>query len=283
VNLAALGAGLAAAIIVLSATPALAVDGPIPGVTGEAGDSEVILRGGTDQAGSGAAPRSSGPYRVYSFLPACQGNDPNSADSRDAGCAGQQAMCARTSPGTLMYWRFSAVRSPDGALSPWSPAGSVCLRRDQVPAAAVPAFTAADLRRLPLPASTVRVQPADRPALVQVPTNLYATDRPATFRVTLLGTPVLVRATPVAWSWSYGDGDRATFTVRGGPYPDLTTAHTYTRPGTFPVTLTTTWTGTYAVSGGPPVPIDGTATVTTPPTTVTAVATRAELVAAPLP
>jgi hypothetical protein len=124
----------------------------------------------------------------------------------------------------------------------------------------------------------VLVQPADRRTLVQIPTNLFSTDRPATFRLRLLATPVLVRATPVAWAWTYGDGQATTFDRPGGPYPQLGTAHTYTQPGRHRITLTTTWSGTYTVNGSPPIPIDGTATVTSPPITITAVETRAQLV-----
>ncbi len=181
-----------------------------------------------------------------------------------------------------MYWRFSAVRSPDGTTTPWQAAGSACMNPEDVPTGAVPAFTLEDFRRLPLPAAGLHVQPSNGRTLVTVPTNLYATSAPATFRVTLLGTPIVVRATPTAWTWTYGDGTRRTFTSPGGPYPSLDTAHTYTRAGRYTVTLTTTWTGTYSIAGGPAVAVDGTATVASPATSLLAVETRAELVADPV-
>ena len=145
----------------------------------------------------------------------------------------------------------------------------------------MPTFTANDLRRLPLPKAKLNVQPPSGRTLVNIPTNLYASSAPATFRVTLLGTPVLVKAKPVSWTWTYGDGTTRTFDTAGAPYPDLGTAHTWSGPGTFTVGLTTTWTATYSVAGGPDLPVDGTATVASPAVTVTAVATRAELVADP--
>lgn len=233
-----------------------------------------------EKAGRGGGARSGAPRTVYLYLPACEGNDPNAPQRASVGCAAAQQMCAGTpAPDDLMFWRFSAVRSPDGSTTPWADAGATCLRFEDVPAAPVPAFTLADFRRLPLPPATLHVQPANGRTLVNVPTNLYAAGGPRTFDVTLLGVPVRVRATPVAWTWSYGDGTQRTLDTPGAPYPDLSTAYTFTQPGDVTVRLTTTWTGTYSVAGGPSLPVDGTATVTSPQADLTVVETRAELVA----
>jgi hypothetical protein len=254
-------------------------------------DATVVSAGRQEQARP-AEHQANRSYRVVLFLPACRGNDPNSAGSLDTSCAGALQMCSSTpDPADLMFWRFAATRTPaptgtGGITSSWTSAGMLCLRRDRVPGTAVPAFTATDLARLPLPASRIQVQPAGRAVLCcnrDVPTNLFTTDTPATFDVRLLGTPITVHASPVSWTWAYGDATNATHTRPGGPYPDLSTAHTYTHPGTYTITLTTAWTGTYTLPGGPPIPIDGTATVTSLPATLTAIETRAHLVADPLP
>ncbi|MBI4943561.1 MAG: hypothetical protein HY830_22700 [Actinobacteria bacterium] len=216
------------------------------------------------------------------FVPACAGNDPNANASSNGLCQAALLWCTETADSTdILYWRYTAVRSPDGSQTPWVQSGAVCLQPGEVPGTAVPAFTLADFRRLPLPKAGVNVQPASGRTLVSVPTNLYATSRPATFRVTLLGTPVLVRARPTAWTWTYGDGSSRTFSTPGAPYPDLGTAHTWTAPGRRTVTLTTTWSGTYSVAGGPALPVDGTASVVSPSVEVVVVETRAELVADP--
>jgi hypothetical protein len=276
-------APLAAAVLVLASSPSWAADGD-PVIGGRADDGEIVLDG---QDGAGGATQESpdqaaGPTAVAVYVPACAGNDPNADASSNALCPGALLWCTETPDATdILYWRFTAVRSPDGSQTPWVQQGSVCLRPGDVPGTPVPAFTLADFRRLPLPKAGLKVQPANGRTLVSVPTNLYATSRPATFRVTLLGTPVLVRARPTAWTWTYGDGSSRTFTTPGGPYPDLGTAHTWTAPGRRTVTLTTTWSGTYSVAGGPALPVDGTASVVSPSVEIVVVETRAELVADP--
>lgn len=56
-----------------------------------------------------------------------------------------------------------------------------------------------------------------------MPTNAYATSTtPVELTTDLLGQPVRVRATPVAWSFDYGDGTVVGPTQDpGGPYPEL--------------------------------------------------------------
>jgi hypothetical protein len=251
----------------------------------KAGDEAVDVIGEESSGGSEEGRNqasSSGPRDVYLYVPACAGNDPNANASSNGLCQAALLWCTETADSTdILYWRYTAVRSPDGSQTPWVQSGAVCLRPGDVPGTAVPAFTLADFRRLPLPKAGLNVQPASGRTLVSVPTNLYATSRPATFRVTLLGTPVLVRARPTAWTWTYGDGSSRTFSTPGAPYPDLGTAHTWTAPGRRTVTLTTTWSGTYSVAGGPALPVDGTASVVSPSVEIVVVETRAELVADP--
>ncbi len=83
-----------------------------------------------------------------------------------------------------------------------------------------------------------------------------------TFDITLLGTPVTVRATPLSWTWDFGDGSPPLVTEDpGAPYPDLTTWHEYKAPGDVAITLTTTYAGAYSVAGGAFLDIAGTAEV----------------------
>lgn len=276
-------AALAIALLLVAwPTPATASEQDIGA---KAGDEAVDVIGeggasGSEEGGDQASSR--GPRALYLYVPACAGNDPNANASSNGLCQAALLWCTETADSTdILYWRYTAVRSPDGSQTPWVQSGAVCLRPGDVPGTAVPAFTLADFRRLPLPKAGVNVQPATGRTLVSVPTNLYATSRPATFRVTLLGTPVLVRARPTAWTWTYGDGSSRTFSTPGAPYPDLGTAHTWTAPGRRTVTLTTTWSGTYSVAGGPALPVDGTASVVSPSVEIVVVETRAELVADP--
>ena len=48
-----------------------------------------------------------------------------------------------------------------------------------------------------------------------------------------------------SYEWSFGDGSFYATTENGAPYPNGTIQHTYTRPGTYQITLITTWNGSY--------------------------------------
>lgn len=213
------------------------------------------------------------------YLPACEGNDPNSAESPDALCPQAVAMCAAT-PATddLMYWRFTAVREPDGSRTDWAPAGQACLRPAAVPAAAVPAFTLNDFRRLPLPPGTARVQPANGRTLVNVDTNVMVIAGPVTLTTSLLGLPIRVRATPERFAWDFGDGAGLVTEDRGAPWPDMTTTHVYPTPGLRAITLTTFYSGEYSVADGPWLPVDGEASVASAPVPIEVFEARGELV-----
>ncbi|NAZ85953.1 PKD domain-containing protein [Kineococcus indalonis] len=135
----------------------------------------------------------------------------------------------------------------------------------------LPTITVEDVRRVGLPAAAANVQPAGGDVALNVPVNVYAHAGAVTREVQVLGFPVTIRATPVAFTWSFGDGGSLGPTADpGAPYPAMTTTHTYTRPGTYAVTLTTTYTAEYAVAGLQSRPVDGTVGVASPATTLTA-------------
>ena len=83
----------------------------------------------------------------------------------------------------------------------------------------LPPFTLRDFRRLPLPAGGVNVQPPNLRTLVNVPTNLYVQAEVTTLTTTLVGFPVRVRATPVAYRWAFGDGAGLVTDDKGAPMP----------------------------------------------------------------
>ncbi|MEW1957260.1 PKD domain-containing protein [Kineococcus sp. NPDC059986] len=129
----------------------------------------------------------------------------------------------------------------------------------------LPTVTAADLRRVGLPASPVQLQPDDGQALLGVPLVLRTTGGTVVRDTTVLGFPVRIRATPTSWTWDLGDGTRLGPTADPGrPYPRQTLTHTYTAPGDRTVTLTTTWSGEYTIAGLPYRPVEGTATTVSP-------------------
>lgn len=149
--------------------------------------------------------------------------------------------------------------------------------------AATPVLTAEEFARLPLTPSSVRLQPADGRALVHYGVITTTDPAPQTLTTTILGTPITVTATPTSWTWDYGDGTPPrTTSDPGAPYPDTSGAHPYDTPGTYRLTLTTTWSGTYQVGGtGPQQPVTGTATTTSAPVTITVETAHPHLVTGP--
>jgi hypothetical protein len=146
-----------------------------------------------------------------------------------------------------------------------------------------PGFTLADFQRLPLPAGQPRIEPGNGYTLVNIATNVYAEAQPVTLGTQLLGFPVQVRATPTRYSWDFGDGATLGPTTEpGAPYPALTVTHEYTEAGRFPITLTTYYRGEYSVAGGPWLPINGEAEVSSAAIPVEALTGRNMLVAEPL-
>jgi hypothetical protein len=102
--------------------------------------------------------------------------------------------------------------------------------------------------------------PSQQPAnggIVNLPT-LFATNTPPTqtFNETLLGVQVTLNV-DASWTWDFGDGAALTTTDAGGMYPMTSLSHTYLAAGRNTVNLTTNWTGTYSMAGGPPIVIPG--------------------------
>jgi len=176
----------------------------------------------------------------------------------------------------LPLWR----RARASTSSPWGPWENVVGWTCPGEYEDLPAFTAADFRRLPLAPSPLHVQPARAEHLVNMPAIVYTTPATQRFTTTLLGYPVEVEATAASYTWDFGDGTTLTTTSPGAPYPHHDVAHPYAAPGTWTIALTTTWSGRYRLGGATAwTPVVGTAT-TTSQATVTTVEARTRLVVA---
>ena len=95
-----------------------------------------------------------------------------------------------------------------------------------------------------VPSAGVAYQPEFEPL---VKTEVYFwCDLPTIFqsRVDIIGEVVDVALRP-SFTWSFGDGSVVSTTQNGAPYPNGTIRHSYSKPGTYVITLLTTWNGSY--------------------------------------
>jgi hypothetical protein len=113
---------------------------------------------------------------------------------------------------------------------------------------AVAATSLSDRISKALPTTGIAYQPNFQP-LINVPVYFWS-DMPAVFRskVDLIGEVIDVVMRP-SFAWAFGDGSFKSTTDPGAPFPNGKITHTYSKPGTYPVVLVTTWGGTFAHNG----------------------------------
>lgn len=133
----------------------------------------------------------------------------------------------------------------------------------------MPVVTLADFRRLDIAPSAIESDTGGF-GLIRAHTNFYATEEPQTLETTMLDQDVAIQATPVQWTFDYGDGSAPLVSnTPGGPQKEFnqetTTSHAYQDTGTFPVGVTTAYRGQFSVNGGPWIAIPGTASVPSAP------------------
>ena len=136
---------------------------------------------------------------------------------------------------------------------------------DPVAPVVTPGMVLEAFRRIPLPASVLRVQPPEGETLVNFETNFYTEAEPFSPSVRLLGQRVDLRIWPSSYTWVYGDGESRTGASPGAPYPDLEVTHVYLRKGRVAPWVDTTWSAEFRVGGGGWRPVDGTVTITGEP------------------
>lgn len=189
-------------------------------------------------------------------------------------CLGRDLACKggpEGEDGIPVVW----YRAPAGITNPtWTyHSGPTCFF-DAKPEDLLPRI-AADIQRqfqnLPVNAGIVVAQPSPN-TLRGAETNFYAEAVEQQFDITMFGQQVHVVATPVQYTWNYGDG--TVFGPQpsmGGPLPQdrwgekTRTSHAYAATGDFQVVLTTSFQGTYSVNSGPPLPIPGQGQFSAPP------------------
>lgn len=274
-------------LLALQAAPAYPATAGEDWVSGAIGKEGVDL-GGRRDGGGGASPVADSRSEpnlvtIARFVPACAGNTYRTDPPTDVLCDVEALRCGTAEAEGRRFIRFVATVLSAEAVPPpgsaWTPSGIICRTPEEVMEAII-SFTLADFRRLPLPPGDATVQTAaNDEVLIRARTNVYVDAPEQTYNITILDTAVTVRATPVEYSWDFGDGtDPLVTTDPGAPYPDLTTWHTYETSGDHAITLTTSYAGEFSVAGGPFQAIPGTAEITGEPMPVTVVTTSNRLV-----
>lgn len=136
-------------------------------------------------------------------------------------------------------------------------------------------FVASAYETLQLEPSPITYQPEGDWALINMDFIVHTDPTPQTFDVDLLpGLQVTFRATPVHYTWDFGDGATLETSSPGNPYPDHDVAHVYTSThDAVAVSLTTLWQGTFQINGaGPWLPVStyNVTTATTDPVEIVA-------------
>lgn len=135
-----------------------------------------------------------------------------------------------------------------------------------------------EFARMPVEPLVANAGPPDGWVPVNMVNVLYAEAEEQILDVEIIGTPVQVRATPVAYHWDLGDGNTINTDKPGEPYPSEQVSSEYTYEGWYDITLTTTFEGEFSVNGGEWQPIDGTIEVASEPIEIFAKSFESRLV-----
>ncbi|GAA3098518.1 hypothetical protein JOF29_005870 [Kribbella aluminosa] len=124
-----------------------------------------------------------------------------------------------------------------------------------------------ETKNIVFPGLTVKVQPKGR-TLVNMATIVYTDDsKVSTTTVTLLGFPVVVEATPISYTWDFGDGSpTVTTSTPGKPYPSADITHKYRKRQGVGITVTTNYAARFNVADTGWQYVEGTVPITGPAT-----------------
>lgn len=174
------------------------------------------------------------------------------------------------SPGTAVYWYRAETSVSPRVWHYYSGPECVYGEKPRDLLAEIAAQIASEFQRTPVAGATIGSQPGPH-TLRGKETNVYAEASTQTFNITLLGQQVTITATPVAYTWDYGDGTVWGPTpVHGAPLhkerigEQTQTSHIYTETGGLSINLTTHFDGSYTVNGGPSLPIPGQGNIASP-------------------
>ncbi|KRF36982.1 hypothetical protein [Nocardioides sp. Soil805] len=151
----------------------------------------------------------------------------------------------------------------------------------------IPGEVLAAFKKVPLPESTINVQPPGGETLVNLPTILSTAAERTQIPVHLgkVNLDITLEVWPSQFVWHHGDATTQTTTTPGKPWTkgadtaDLIT-HTYTKTAEgLQLSVDTTWAAQFKVAGqGDWRPVDGTVTIGGTPVTVAVLEAKPQLV-----
>ncbi len=100
---------------------------------------------------------------------------------------------------------------------------------------------------------------------VNYPNAVWTDGSPQSLNTEILGSDVVITATPVEYRWDFGDGNTIVSTFPGEAWPEHTIWSTYAHEGWYQMSLTVVYEGSFTVDGGPPQQIDGTVEISVEP------------------
>ncbi len=168
--------------------------------------------------------------------------------------------------GTVPLDPWWVSREDAGVYGPWEIKGSQQCATDLLLAQVERAW-----ETMPIAPNTYVVQPSAGFAIAELGLNLVADTNPRALDVTLMGTPVTIRAVATQYTWTNTDGTTWTSTSPGKPYEQGGTPFAFLRAPEHRTifTLTTTWRGEFTTNAGATWrDAPGTATTTSAATTV---------------
>lgn len=174
-------------------------------------------------------------------------------------------------PGTATPPTGAGARTGTGALAADAPAPIVIT------------VSLSDFADMPIKPLAAHAGPTDGWLPVNMPNVLYTDTKAQELDVELLDTPVAIRATPTSYAWDLGDGNTISTDNPGKPYPSEVVSSTYSAEGWYDITLTTTFTGQFAVNGGPWQDIDGSIEVASEPVPIYSKSLESRLVDGDVP
>lgn len=207
---------------------------------------------------------------TYKYVDACSGIDRTKAVM----CGIDTPACKAGEDGRLVDW-YRSLKAPNPIQ--WELlSASTCIYSEKPidVLAEIAARINSEFKKTPVKGATVASQPGPH-TLRGSFNNFYANANTQDFDITLLGQKVHITATPVSYTWNYGDGQTMGPTdLAGAPLPEdrigeqTLTSHAYQATGTYSITATTHFNGSYSVNGGPTLPIPEQGHIGSPPITV---------------